>query len=234
MENFLERLNILVGEDGLKKLKNSAVLVAGLGGVGSFCAEALVRCGIGTMGVLDSDKVEVSNLNRQLVALNSTIGHLKTDVFEKRAKDINPDIKIDKYPFYLNKETFETLDFTKYNIVADCIDSLVPKLNMILHCLEHDIPIIASTGSGFKTDPTRIQIGSIWKTKHDPLAYRMRKKLRQWGFKDKELKVIYSLELNEKKKTEGKIGSIVTLTGSFGLTVASEIINSILENVISN
>lgn len=229
MENYLERLEILVGKDGIEKLKNSSVLIAGLGGVGSLCAEAIVRCGVGRIGILDSDKVEISNLNRQLVALNSTIGQLKTDVFEKRAKDINPNVNIDKYPFFLNKETFETLDFSKYNIVADCIDSLVPKLNMIIHCLENNIPIIASTGSGFKTDPTQIQTGSIWKTKHDPLAYRMRKKLRQWGFKDKNLQVVYSLELNEKKKTDGKIGSIVTVTGTFGLTVASEVIKLLLK-----
>ncbi len=223
----MERLELLLGEEKLNKLQNSKVLIAGLGGVGSFCAEALVRCGVGTIGLLDSDKVETSNLNRQLVALNSTKGQFKTDVFEKRAKDINPNVEIHKYPFFLNKETFEKIDFSQYHIVADCIDSLVPKLNMIIYCLENNIKIVASTGSGFKEDPTQIQKGSIWKTKHDPLAYRMRKKMRQWGFADKDFNVVYSLELSDKKKTDGKIGSIVTVTGSFGLTVASLVIDEL-------
>jgi len=232
MENYLERLELLLGEENIEKLKNSKVLVAGLGGVGSFCAEALVRCGIGTIGVLDSDIVENSNLNRQLIALNSTKGQLKTDVFEKRAKDINPKVTINKFPIFLNKETFDTINFNNYDLVADCIDSLVPKLNMIIHCLEKDIPIIASTGSGFKTDVTKIQTGSIWQTKHDPLAYRMRKKMRQWGFGDKNFKVVYSLELNENKKKNDKIGSIITVTGAFGLAVASLVIDELLK--ISN
>jgi tRNA A37 threonylcarbamoyladenosine dehydratase len=228
MESYLERLKILLGEEKLNKLQNAKVLVAGLGGVGSFCAEALVRCGIGTIGLLDSDKVETSNLNRQLIALNSTKGQFKTDVFEQRAKDINSNVEVHKYPFFLNKETFETVDFKQYDIVADCIDSLVPKLNMIIHCLENNIKIVASTGSGFKTDPTQIQKGSIWKTKHDPLAYRMRKKMRQWGFGDKDFKVVYSLELNNNKKISNNIGSIVTVTGTFGLTVASLVIEELV------
>lgn len=170
-----ERLRLLLGNAGIEKLRNARVLVAGLGGVGSFCAEALVRSGVGTVGALDSDRTEPTNLNRQLFALSSTMDEPKTVSFARRAREINPDVIIHEYPMFLNKETFESLDYGRYDIVADCIDSLVPKLNLILHCLKNDIPIVASTGAGFKLDPTQVKSGSIWDTRNDPLAHRMRK-----------------------------------------------------------
>ena len=223
---FLSRLEILYGKEGVEKLKKAKVLVAGLGGVGGICAEALVRSGIGHIGVIDGDKVEESNLNRQILALNSTIGLNKTKVFEKRAKDINPEIKVDTYPYFINKETFEKVPIKDYDIVADCIDSLIPKLNLIIHCLENNIPIIASTGSGFKKNPEMVKSGSIWDTRNDPLAYRMRKKLRQWGYGDRDFTVVYSLE---KPETKGEvIGSIITVTSAFGLLIAHKVIEKII------
>lgn len=224
-----ERLIRLIGEDGFDRLKNARVLVAGLGGVGSFCAEALVRCGVGTIGALDADVSEPSNMNRQLFALENTLGEPKTTSFERRAKQINPDVTIHPYPLFLNRETFESLDYSGYDIVADCIDSLVPKLNLILHCLKHDIPIVASTGAGFKLDPTKVQSGSIWETRHDPLAHRMRKKLRQWGFGHRDFPVVYSLETRPDAVGKSEIiGSMVTVTGTFGLTVAAVVLDSLL------
>ncbi len=223
---FLSRLEVLYGKENIEKLKKAKVLVAGLGGVGSICAEALVRSGIGHIGVIDGDKVEESNLNRQILALNSTIGLNKTQVFEKRAKDINPEIKVDTYPYFINKETFEKVPIKDYDIVADCIDSLIPKLNLIIHCLENTIPVIASTGSGFKKNPEMVKSGSIWDTRNDPLAYRMRKKLRQWGYGDRDFTVVYSLEKPEKKGEV--IGSIMTTTAAFGLLIAHKVIERIV------
>ncbi len=223
---FLSRLEIIYGKEGVKKLKEAKVLVAGLGGVGGICAEALVRSGIGHIGVIDGDKVEESNLNRQILALNSTIGLNKTEVFEKRAKDINPEINIDTYPYFINKETFDKVPIKNYNVVADCIDSLIPKLNLIIHCLENNIPVIASTGSGFKKKPEMVKSGSIWDTKNDPLAYRMRKKLRQWGYGERDFTVVFSLE---KPDAKGEvIGSIMTITATFGLLIAQKVIEKII------
>jgi len=223
---FLSRLEILYGKEGIDKLKNSKVLVAGLGGVGGICAEALVRSGVGHIGVIDGDKVEESNLNRQILALRSNIGVSKVEVFEKRAKEINPEIEVEKYPYFLNKETFEKVKLENYQIVADCIDSLIPKLNLIIACIEKRIPVIASTGSGFKKKPEMVKAGSIWETRNDPLAYRMRKKLRQWGYGDKDFTVVYSLEKPELKGDT--VGSLMTVTATFGLLIAQKIIDNLL------
>ncbi len=223
---FLSRLEILYGKEGIDKLKNSKVLVAGLGGVGGICAEALVRSGVGHIGVIDGDKVEESNLNRQILALRSNIGVSKVEVFEKRAKEINPEIEVEKYPYFLNKETFEKVKLENYQIVADCIDSLIPKLNLIIACIEKRIPVIASTGSGFKKKPEMVKAGSIWETRNDPLAYRMRKKLRQWGYGDKDFTVVYSLEKPELKGDT--VGSLMTVTSTFGLLIAQKIIDNLL------
>ncbi len=223
---FLSRLEILYGSDTIERLKNAKVLVAGLGGVGGICAEALVRSGVGYIGVIDGDKVEESNLNRQILALRSNLGENKTDVFEKRAKDINPQIKVEKYPYFINKDTFDNVKLDRYNVVADCIDSLIPKLNLIIKCIEKNIPIIASTGSGFKKNPEMVRAGSIWETRNDPLAYRMRKKLRQWGFGEYDFEVVYSLEKPEVKGET--VGSVMTVTATFGLLIASKVIEKII------
>ncbi|RLE18604.1 MAG: tRNA threonylcarbamoyladenosine dehydratase, partial [Acidobacteria bacterium] len=129
------RLAPIIGEKGVTRLRQSRVLVAGLGGVGSFCAEALVRCGVGTIAVMDSDRSEPSNLNRQLFALHSTLGENKVDSFQKRAKDINPDVHVEIYPLFLNRESSGRIDVTSFDAIADCIDALVPKLNLILSCI---------------------------------------------------------------------------------------------------
>lgn len=228
MERF-QRLKLLIGEQGLKRLADAKVLVAGLGGVGSFCAEALVRCGVGTVGALDSDVSEPSNLNRQLFALESTLSQPKTDAFIQRAREINPDIQVETWHLRLNRETFQSVGIEQYDVVADCIDALVPKLNLILYCLEQDIPVVASTGAGFKLDPTQVTAGSIWDTRIDPLAHRMRKKLRQWGYGSRDFPVVYSREHRPEGVGRGEtIGSIVTVTGTFGLTVAAQVLEILL------
>jgi len=187
------RLAPIIGEKGVTRLRQSRVLVAGLGGVGSFCAEALVRCGVGTIAVMDSDRSEPSNLNRQLFALHSTLGE------------------------------------NKFDAIADCIDALVPKLNLILSCIENDIPVVASTGAGFKLDPSRVQAGSIWETINDPLANKMRKKLRQWGHGNADFTVVYSPEKRQSPPGETTIASIITVTGTFGLKLAAEVLALLLD-----
>ncbi len=232
MERF-ERLKLLIGDRGLEKLAASRVLVAGLGGVGSFCAEALVRCGIGTIGALDGDVSEPTNLNRQLFALESTMSQPKTDSFAARAREINPKAQVETWHLRLNRETFQSVGIEGYDVVADCIDALVPKLNLILYCLEQNIPVVASTGAGFKLDPTQIAVGSIWDTRIDPLAHRMRKKLRQWGYGNRDFPVVYSREHRPEGVNRGEtIGSIVTVTGTFGLTVAAEVLQILLADLM--
>jgi len=223
------RLAPIIGEKGVTRLRQSRVLVAGLGGVGSFCAEALVRCGVGTIAVMDSDRSEPSNLNRQLFALHSTLGENKVDSFQKRAKDINPDVHVEIYPLFLNRESSGRIDVTSFDAIADCIDALVPKLNLILSCIENDIPVVASTGAGFKLDPSRVQAGSIWETINDPLANKMRKKLRQWGHGNADFTVVYSPEKRQSPPGETTIASIITVTGTFGLKLAAEVLALLLD-----
>jgi len=228
VEQF-SKLIPMIGDRGMEILEQSRVLVAGLGGVGSFCAEALVRCGVGTIGVMDSDRSEPSNMNRQLFALHSTLGEYKVTSFQKRAKDINPDVCVETYPLFLNRESKNEIDVTSFDVVADCIDALVPKLNLILSSLENNIPIVASTGAGFKIDPTKVKAGSIWDTRNDPLAYQMRKKLRQWGYGDTDFTTVYSREKRQCPPGETAIASIVTVTGTFGLTIAASVLDLLLE-----
>ncbi len=229
MVKQFSKLSPIIGEKGVEILKQSKVLIAGLGGVGSFCAEALVRSGVGTIAVLDSDHSQPSNLNRQLFALHSTLGENKVESFKKRAKDINPEISIESHPLFLNRESFGKINFTTFDIIADCIDALIPKLNLILYCIENNIPIVASTGAGFKLDPTKVTAGSIWETKNDPLAGKMRKKLRQWGHQNADFPVVYSLEKRQSPEKTREIASIVTVTGTFGLTVAAKVLEQLLK-----
>jgi tRNA threonylcarbamoyladenosine dehydratase len=228
VEQF-SKLIPIIGDRGMEVLEQSRVLVAGLGGVGSFCAEALVRCGVGTIGVMDSDSSQPSNLNRQLFSLHSTLGEYKVTSFHKRAKDINPDVCVETYPLFLNRESKDQIDVTSFDVVADCIDALVPKLNLILSCLENDIPIVASTGAGFKLDPAKVKSGSIWETINDPLAHQMRKKLRRWGYGDTNFTVVYSTEKRQCAPDGTSIASIITVTGTFGLTIAATVLRLLLE-----
>lgn len=229
MEERFSRLRLLVGDAGLERLRGARVLVAGLGGVGSPCAEALVRSGVGRIGLLDAEAVEPSNINRQLVALESTVGRLKTDVFTERARDINPEIAIDVYPYYLNRETHDSLPLDQYDVVADCIDSLVPKLNVITRCLDRGVRLVSSTGAGFKLDPAQVRVGSIWETQKDPLAHRMRKKLRRWGYGDRDFLVVYSTEQRPPElRNAPYIGSIATVTSVFGSMLAAAVIEAVL------
>ncbi len=230
MIDEFSRTRLLLGDDGVEKLKNSSVAVFGVGGVGSFIAEALIRSGLGKITLIDNDFVSVTNINRQLIALHSTIGKKKTEVAKQRLLDINPSVVITTYDcFYTGDE----VDLTEFDYIADAIDSVGSKINLIENAYKYGIPIISSMGTGNKLDPTKITITDIYKTQMCPLAKVLRHELKKRSVK--KLKVVYSTEkpcehkaqseeLNEKRKT---IGSVSFVPSVAGLVIASEIIKDL-------
>ena len=190
--SLLERSIPLIGVDGEKKLNNSSVIVFGVGGVGSWCAEALVRCGVGKVTVVDGDTVSETNKNRQIIALSSTEGREKANVCGERLKDINPDCEVRSINLFYSAETKDEIDLSEYDYIADCIDTVTSKLLLIKSAKELNIPIISSMGTGNRLDPSQITVTDIFKTSGDPLARIMRKELRARGVDS--LKVVCSLE----------------------------------------
>ena len=230
--SLLERSLPLIGEDGIEKLNKSSVIVFGVGGVGSWCAEALVRCGIGKITVVDGDIVSETNRNRQLIALNSTIGKDKAEICAKRLKDINENCEVTAISLFYSSETKNEIDLTQYDYIADCIDTVTSKLLLIQTAKELNIPIISSMGTGNRLDPSRITVKDIFKTSGDPLARIMRKELRAKGVES--LTVVFSDE-EPKKCVEGRNeetgratpSSAVFVPATAGLRLAYEIIASL-------
>lgn len=177
----LSRTQALLGEQALQKLKNSAVAVFGVGGVGSFAAEALARSGVGRLILVDSDTVHPSNANRQLIALQSTMGQPKTHVMRDRILDINPDAHVETHELFYSADTAEQVFAGEIDYVADAIDSMDAKLSLILECKRRGIGIISSMGTGCKLYPERLRVMDIFDTKYDPIARLLRKRLREQG-----------------------------------------------------
>lgn len=230
--NFTTRTSFIVGDEGIEKLKKANVLIFGVGGVGSFTAEAIARAGVGNITIVDFDDVDITNINRQIPALHSTVGKYKVDVMKERILDINPDINIRSFKEKYNSETSEMFFDQYYDYVIDAIDMVSSKIHLIETCKNKGIKIICSMGMGNKLDPTKIVVTDIYKTSVDPLAKVMRKELRDR--KIKELKVVYSTEapaelkkkvVNGRKLTPGSV-SFVPSVG--GLTIASVVINELL------
>lgn len=231
--NFTTRTSFLVGDDGIEKLNNSNIIVFGVGGVGSFTVEALARAGVGNLTIVDFDDVDITNINRQIPALHSTVGKYKVDVMEDRILDINPNINIKKIRSLYNKDTSDEILTERYDYVVDAIDMVSSKIHLIETCEKKGLKIISSMGMGNKLDPTKIVVTDIHKTSTCPLAKVMRKELRDRGIK--KLKVVYSTEqpielkkkvINGKKVTPGSV-SFVPSVG--GLIIASVIVNELLE-----
>lgn len=231
-KNFTTRTGLIIGDEGIEKLKNSNVIIFGVGGVGSFAAEAIARAGVGNMTIVDFDDVDITNINRQLPALHSTVGKYKVEVMKDRILDINPNINIKAIKDIYNKETSEKLLTEDYDYVIDAIDMVTSKIHLIETCKLKGLEIISSMGMGNKLDPTKIVVTDIYKTSMCPLAKVMRKELKDR--KIKKLKVVYSTEqpqelkqkiMNGKKITPGSI-SFVPSVG--GLTIASVVINDLL------
>lgn len=237
MENQFERTELLIGKDGVEKLKNSRAAVFGIGGVGGFTAEALVRSGIGSIDIIDNDTVALSNINRQIIAAHSTLGRLKVDVAEERFLDINPDLKVRKYPVFYTPETSAQFDFTQYDYIVDAIDTVTGKIELIMNAEKAGTPIISSMGAGNKLDPTLFEVTDIYKTSVCPLARVMRSELKKRGIK--KLKVVYSKEapitpLSGEKNNGEKFrrqtpGSAAFVPSVAGLIIAGEIVKDIIE-----
>ena len=192
MLNQFSRTELILGKEAMEKLKNSRVAVFGIGGVGSFTVEALVRSGIGAIDIIDDDKVCLTNINRQLYALRSTVGKYKVDVAEERILDINSNIKIKKHRMFFTKENANDFDFSDFDYIVDAIDTVTGKLELVMKANEYKVPIISSMGAGNKLDPTRFEVVDIYKTSICPLAKVMRSELKKRGIK--KLKVVYSKE----------------------------------------
>ncbi len=228
MEAWQERTHILIGDEGLDRLQNATVAVIGLGGVGAYAAEMLCRAGVGKLILLDSDTVSLSNKNRQLIALDSTVGKPKTEVLAARLKDINPNIQLELVEEYLEEETVGIL-LEKYKIdfLIDAIDTLSPKIALIKYCVDNGIKLVSSMGSGAKFDVTAVRIADLSKSFNCPLAYILRKKLRKVGI-SKGFKVVFSEELPDKeaiipmeeRNKKSQVGTISYLPAVFGCACA--------------
>lgn len=235
---FLSRSKLLIGSDGLEKLNKAHVLVIGLGGVGSYAAEALARAGVGTMTIVDGDTVVSSNINRQLQALHSSIGLSKADLMAQRIYDIHPDITLHSIKKFLNPEDMDSLLQTPYTYVLDCIDSVTPKLQIIKLCKQRKLKFISSMGAGGKTDPNRIRIADINETRDCFFSREIRKRLRKEHY-NYGIKVVYSDEVVEKSKMEltdgtqykkSYYGTISYMPAMFGLTMASHVIRQLIKS----
>ena len=183
---------MLFGSAAMEKLKNSRVAVFGLGGVGGYAAEALARSGVGTLDLFDSDKVSVTNINRQIHATLKTVGEYKVDIAKERILEINPDAAVNAGKIFFLPETSSKIDFTKYDYIIDAIDTISGKIELVLKAREYNIPIISSMGAGNKTEPTMFEVADIYDTKICPLAKIMRRELRKRGIE--KLKTVYSKE----------------------------------------
>lgn len=192
MKDQRVRTEMLIGAEGLARLRGARVAVFGLGGVGGCVAEALARAGIGTLDLIDNDRVAVSNLNRQIIALHSTLGQTKVEAAAARVRDIDPEIRLNLYQCFYLPETRNQFDFSAYDYVVDCIDTVTAKLDLVMQCRAVGTPIVCALGTGNKLDPTRLELSDISKTSVCPLARVMRKELRRRGVE--HLKVVWSRE----------------------------------------
>lgn len=233
---WLERTELLLGDEKLARLRDSHVLVVGLGGVGAVAAEMVCRAGVGRMTIADADVVAESNINRQLIALHSTVGKPKAEILEKRLKDINPDVGLTVITEYIRDEATDAiLDAAKYDYVIDAIDTLSPKVNLIKGALERGIPLVSSMGSGAKTDPTQVEIKDISKTHHCPLAHMLRKRLHKIGIR-KGFHAVFSPEpvregaliLCEETNKKSNVGTISYMPAVFGCSCASVAIRGLI------
>ena len=223
-ELIFTRTADLVGTDALHKFQNCSVIIFGIGGVGSFCVEALARAGIGSLTLVDRDLIEVSNINRQLTALHSTVGRPKVDVMAERIKDINPQARIEKQQTFYLPENSTQFNLADYSYVIDAVDTVAAKIGLALQCQNLKVPLISCMGAGNKLDPLQFQVADIYATSICPLCKVMRKELKQRGVT--ALKVVYSQE--EPVKRSRTPGSISFVPSVAGLIMAGEVIKELL------
>ena len=240
--NEFSRTELLIGQAALEKLKNSRVAIFGVGGVGGYVCEALVRSGVGHFDLIDNDTVSLTNINRQIIALHSTIGKLKVDVMKERMLDINPDVDVLVHPCFYLPETADQFDFSNYDYVVDAIDTVTGKIEIIVQADAHQVPVISSMGAGNKLNPAMMEVSDIYKTSVCPLARVMRRELKKRHIK--HCKVVYSKEKaiqpsqaslekyvadSEENFTKKSIpGSTAFVPSVAGLILASEVIKDLI------
>ncbi len=236
--DWLQRSELLIKNEGIEKLKNANVLVVGLGGVGSFAAEFLARAGVGNLTIVDGDTVDITNVNRQLPALHSTVGKNKVEVVAERILDINPEVQLVPINEFLSPERMdEMLENNKFDYVLDCIDSVSPKLALIKACRRRKIKIVSSMGAGGKMDPSKVMVRDLSKTNNCYLAKQIRKRLKKEGI-TKGFRCVFSTEIQNEdslKLTDGSnfkksfYGTISYMPALFGLNAAAEVINYLVK-----
>lgn len=252
MLNQFSRTQLLLGDEAMKKLAASRVAVFGVGGVGGYVCEALIRSGVGAIDLVDDDKVCLTNLNRQIIATRKTIGQYKTQVMKERILDINPDAKVEVHNCFFLPETADDFEFEKYDYVVDAVDTVTAKIALVMKCKEKNVPIISSMGAGNKLDASAFRVADIYKTKVCPLAKVMRRELKKRGVK--KLKVVYSEEMPIKpledmssscktncicppgaqhKCTQRRAipGSVAFVPSVAGLIIAGEVVKDLIKDV---
>ena len=231
MKEQFKRTEIIFSRENMEKLYNSKVIVFGVGGVGGHLVEALARSGIGHIAIVDFDTVEITNINRQLVATHSSLGKSKVEVLKERLLDINPDIEVEAINKFYLPENEDEFDLSKYDYVVDAVDNMSAKISLVLRANSQNVPIISAMGAGNKIDPTKLEVSDIYKTSVDPLAKILRHELKKRGIA--HLKVVYSKEdpikveeYNEKKRAI--TGSTSFVPPAMGLIIASEVIKDLM------
>ena len=237
-KNWLERTELLIKENGIEKLQNANLLIVGLGGVGSFAAEFLARSGVGKMTIVDGDTVDITNINRQLPALHSTIGKSKVEVVADRLLDINPKLELVKINEFLSPEKMEeVIDSQEFNYILDCIDSVTPKVTLLLMAKRRKIKIVSCMGAGGKINPAKVMVRDISKTYNCFLAKQVRKRLKKEKI-DKGIRCVFSYEIQKEESLEmtdganykrSYYGTISYIPAIFGLYAAAEVINFLIE-----
>ncbi len=229
MDERFSRSSRILGKEKMEKLNNSSVIIFGIGGVGGAVLEAIVRGGVGTVAVVDKDVIDITNINRQIIATNDNIGEKKVDAAEKRALSVNPNINLEKYDLFYLPESSNEIDLSKYDFIVDAIDNVTAKLELIKNANELNIPIISSMGTGNKLHPELFEITDINKTSVCPLARVMRRELKNRGIK--KLTVVYSKE--EPIKTENSVPGSTSFTPPVaGYLMASYVINKLIDSEV--
>lgn len=234
MENQYSRLELLIGENAVANIRQSKVAVFGVGGVGGYVVEVLARSGVGSICIIDNDKVNITNINRQIIALHSTIGEYKVDALEKRILDINPDCNVIKHKMFYLPDNADEIDLTGYDYVIDCIDTVAAKIELIKRCKSLSIPIICSMGTANKMNPLAFRITDLSKTNIDPLARVLRKKLRKLGITS--LDVLYSEEQPQRlgnetltdENTHPTPASNAFVPAAAGLIIGGEVVKRLM------
>ena len=236
MLSQFSRTELLLGGEAMERLARARVAVFGVGGVGGYAAEALARSGVGTLDLVDDDRVSLTNLNRQIIALHSTLGQYKVDVARARLLDINPDMTVNAFRVFFGPDTADAFGFARYDYVVDAVDTVSAKLELVLRAQAAGTPIISSMGAGNKLDPTAFEVADIYRTSVCPLARAMRHELRKLGVK--HLKVVYSREepirpakeLTDERDSRRRVpGSTAFVPSAAGLILAGEVVKDLIE-----